>query len=180
VSASAAAAVVTSPPGKGPLLKSLAVQASGAALWGVFFAIAPIVEVLFMGAIIWIPLLVWREMARSKRHGFHPGILVRAAVVSAVVAIAIVAPVKDEDQRRVEGLTGNRGSLEELSKAVRMNVPEDRKHVQILLPSHRPSYRQVTRSIRQQTGMECRSIGCATGMTVLRGPATTGIHIARY
>ena len=67
-------------PKKGITVGGLAWQASGAVLWGVFFSIAPVVEVLYFGAIVWLPLFILRERHRSKRYGFLVGFVVRVAV----------------------------------------------------------------------------------------------------
>lgn len=166
---------------KKSLLKPLSVQASGAILWGVFFSIMPIVEVLVMGAVLWSPLLVWREFARSKKHGFLPGFVFRAAVIAAIVTAAVLAPVKFEDQFIVKGLPGKTVRLEELSRGMPISVPDSHKDARIVLPSDRPTHRQAIAAIRQQTGLNYRTCRCGTGATVLWGTAPMGSYfVERY
>ncbi len=75
-------------------MKTWVMQGSGALAWGVFFSVAPVVEVLYLGAILWIPLLAWREHARAKKYGFWPGFLLRLAVFAGVITLALLLPVK--------------------------------------------------------------------------------------
>lgn len=67
-------------------------QAIGGAGWGLFFVVAPIIEVLV--AVVWMPVLIACEWIRSRRYGFIPGAAVRLAVVGMIVAAAAHAPVK--------------------------------------------------------------------------------------
>ena len=78
---------------------SLARQAAGATLWGVFFSTQPYDGALFPLAIIWPPLLIWAELRRTRRFGFMPGALVRGVVIIAVLAAAAVAPLKYTTER---------------------------------------------------------------------------------
>ncbi len=88
-------------------------QALGAIAWGIFFSVAPYDGWLLPAAIVWIPLLVWRERQRAKRHGFFPGAVVRALVVAFVVGAAAVAPLEYLD-RRVPVLGASRATLREV------------------------------------------------------------------
>ena len=162
-------------------LPPLALQASGAVFWGVFFSVAPLAEVITMGFVIWLPILVWREVVRSRKHGFLPGFLVRAAVVSVLLTAAALAPVKYEDQWTVDGLKGNKVTFQELSEAMRITTPDEQKAVVIVLPSDRPSYRQALEAIHAQTGLRYRLGKCGNGATVLWGYAPMGRYsLERY
>jgi hypothetical protein len=55
-----------------PMLK----QAGGGLLWALFLIFAPF-EVLFFGALIWIPFFIWRERVRATRYGYWPGAALR-------------------------------------------------------------------------------------------------------
>jgi hypothetical protein len=148
---------------------SLLLQALGAAGWGVFFSIAPIVEVLFLTAILWIPLLLYLEFRRARRHGFLPGFLIRLATAAAVVTAAFLAPVKWEDQHGIEGLPGQRVTFVELSRHMRLTYPPSHTDRPITLASRFPTFREVIRAIESQTGLKCRVWRCANSMSILRG-----------
>lgn len=128
-------------------------QAAGALAWGIFFAVVPIM-LLFVGVLVWIPVLIWREIVRSHRYGFFPGVLVRLGVVVATVSIAALLPVKYGD-RRVRALPRADVTLGELA-AAHVLWPirdEHQKTLRVTLPSTTPTRREVMAAIEQQTGV---------------------------
>ena len=74
-------------------------QAAGAAAWGLFFSTAPYDGALLLAAIAWVPILIWAERRRTRRHGFLPGALVRIAVVGIVLLGAYLAPLTYVERR---------------------------------------------------------------------------------
>lgn len=151
---------------------SLLAQALGAAGWGIFFSISPIVEALFLTAILWIPLLLYLEFRRARRHGFLPGFLIRLATAALIVTAAAVAPVKWEDKTTVQGLSGQRVALAELSSAFR--VPAERADLKITLPATAPTVRQAMRAVEEQTGLRCTIARCGNSATILWGAYPIG------
>jgi hypothetical protein len=152
--------------------KSLAIQAGGAVLWGIHFSVIPGEITIFT-----VLVLIWREFARTKKHPFLPGFLVRAAVISMIVTAAVLAPLKSED-RRVEGLSGATVALQELSKAARMSVrPDEALALQVTLPSARPTVREAMRAVESQTNLRCTPGRCGTSVTPLWGAHIISIYV---
>lgn len=144
-------------------------QVAGALPWGLFFSLAP-TEVLFLGALGWVPLLVWRERIRSSRHGFFTGAVARLGVVAVIITTAALLPMKHEDGR-VGPLARQDVSLGELNAAEVIYPLSDRRHdgVRIVLPSATPTRREVMQAITRQTGFKASINHCGNGATVLFG-----------
>src|SRR4051812_5473163 len=98
-------------------------QTAGGLIWALFFILAPM-EVLILGALVWVPLLVWRERVRAVRYGFGLGLVARLGIVVAVFILAVHAPTKQEDGR-VGPLTHDKISLGELAAAGVIYAPFD-------------------------------------------------------
>ena len=154
-------------------------QGFGAALWGVFFSIAPIVEVLLLLSPLWFSLFVLGEVARSRKYGFLPGFAVRILVISAVVTAAALAPFKYEDEPLARALPASHMSLKELSEA----LVDERIHfspsapdggTMITLPSRHPTIRQVIEAIQEPTHLVYTPRKCGNCMTILGGAAPIG------
>lgn len=146
-------------------------------LWGAFFSLAPIAEVLFFGAILWVPVLLWIEIRSAKRRGLFPGVLVRAALTAGVVAAAIAAPLKHEDTSRVGPFSSTSLSLEALAKELRVEyrgLSDEEKATKIELPSTRPLLKDLIGAVESRTRLRYVPYTCANGMTLLRGGAPLG------
>lgn len=160
-----------------PSARLLAIQALGAAGWGVFFSVT-FLDLLLSGAPVWFPLLVWREAVRARKHSFLPGFLVRACVVAVILLAAAHAPLKDEDRRRIE-LPGSTVSLEELSKASRIRgFREEDLSNRVTLASNHPTLGEVVKAVEEQTRYVCSRGYCGVGVTVLWGKSIMGIGVA--
>jgi hypothetical protein len=144
-------------------------QITGALLWAFFFALAPL-EILFWGALVWVPLLIWRERARATRYGNLPGLVIRLLTVSVVITAAALAPFKHED-RKVGPLPNAEISLGELAKARVIYPPHNQQNqvIRVLLPSTLPTRREVMQAITKQTGFKTSILHCGNGATVLFG-----------
>lgn len=165
------------PPGARPVTSAstLLLDGLGAIAWGCFFVIAPIFEVLVVGALAWIPILVWREKRRSLRHAFLPGFLLRVGVVAAAICAANVAPLKYEDRERVGPLSAATLPLESLALELR----DHRLVIQIAsagdqgrpitLPSREPNIRQLIQAVESQTLLRYEAGRCGNSMSVLWG-----------
>lgn len=152
-------------------------QIAGGFLWGLFFILAPF-ELLFFGAVIWLPVLAWRERRRIARYGFKPGAIWRVGTVAAMVALAAVAPVKHED-RRVGPFAGASASLGELARGevIYQTFDPDYDRVTVALPSSNPTRRQVIRAINAQTDFCAGIMRCGNGATILFGGGGGRIHV---
>lgn len=154
-------------------------QTAGAVAWAGFFILAPL-EILVPGALVWIPLLVWRECVRASRYGFFPGLLLRGAVIAAVVVVAACLPNKGWD-RRIPPLAQADVSLEELAAAHVIYPPRDEKlaRVRVRLPSTAPTRREVLQAITQQTGLKASPSGlCGNGASILFGASVGPIRVS--
>ena len=147
------------------------IQGSGALAWGIFFSVAPVVEVLYMGAILWIPLLAWREHARAKKYGFWPGFLVRFTVFATIITVALLLPVKQQDTLRMGPFSRVEISLSDVSEHFvgRAEFPVARGHSVVRLPSLQPTFREVVSAVERDTGLHARVGYCGTGATLLGG-----------
>jgi len=147
----------------------------GAVAWGVFFIASPIAEVLFMGAVVWVPLLIWREWRRSRRPRFWPGLFLRVGIVTGLIMLAKVAPTKCEDQMRVGPLSAATLPLgrlaEEVDKdRVSIKVGEGKvREIMIRLPSTTPSVRQLIDAVEATARFKYVPRKCGNSMTVLWG-----------
>lgn len=159
--------------------KQLLRQVCGALPWGVFFVLAPM-EVLFLGALVWIPLLIWRERVRATRYGFLPGAVARFCVVAALIFMASLLPTKHEDGR-VGPLPRPQNSLGELVAAGVIYPLFDDRHddLRVTLPSTTPTRREVMRAITQQTGFRASISRCGSGATVLFGSGGGRIKLSK-
>jgi hypothetical protein len=153
-------------------------QSAGGLLWALFFVLAPM-EVLVFGALVWIPLLIWRERVRAARYGFWPGMVARLGIVAVAIAIAVIAPTKHEDGR-VGPLLRTDLTLGEMAAAGVINPPFDRQHdsVRVSLPSVKPTRREVIQAITQQTGFRASIFHCGNGATILFGGGGGRIRVA--
>lgn len=144
-------------------------QAGGGLLWGAFLILAPL-EVLLLGAIVWLPLFIWREKVRASRHGYWPGAAVRYSIIVATVVLAGKAPLKPED-RRVGPLPRTRVTLGELADAGVVFGMFDPKHkpLSVRLNSTTPTRREVMDAITGQTGFRAHMSHCGNGATILFG-----------
>jgi len=151
--------------------KKWAIQGAGAVAWGIFFSVAPVPEALFLGAILWFPLLAWREYVRAKRYGFWPGFLLRLAIFATIITVALLLPVKQQDTLRVGPFPKADVSLSEVSEQFsrRAEFPVGRGDSLVRLPSLRPSFREVVAAVERDTGLHARVGYCGTGATLLGG-----------
>lgn len=146
-------------------------QTAGAIPWATFFVLAPFSEFVFVGAILWLPLLISRERRRATAYGFLPGALCRAAVVAVVVAIAIVASTGPYD-RRIRGLRAHTVTLGDLANVGVVMLSPERQHLEpvtLTLPTATPSRREVVQAITEQTGLTARMLTCGSGASLLFG-----------
>jgi hypothetical protein len=151
-------------------------QAGGGLLWGLFFILAPF-EVLFLGALVWVPILIWREKRRTRLWGFWPGVIYRFAVVAGFVALAAFAPTKHEDQR-VGPLRRDVSLGELVSAGIIYQLFETNHHdLRVSLPSPTPSRREVMEAITRQTGFRTHVYHCAHGATILFGSGGGAISV---
>ena len=114
-------------------------------MWGAFFSVAPILEVLTPGAILWLPILVFARDALKyldRSVGPFP-----------------TSPVPIDDVQAV---------LREHDVWIRL-YPE--RHDQVVaLPASRVHLRDLFASIKQQTGLQYRIGYCGNGKSLLFGP----------
>jgi hypothetical protein len=90
-------------------------QIFGTLVWGAFFVLTPW-EVLFIGSIVWLPLLIYYGRVQARRNVAWSGLLVQAGIVIAIIIAAAKAPTKYEDHR-VGPLRNTVVSLGELAAA---------------------------------------------------------------
>src|SRR5262249_43312506 len=135
-------------------------QALGAVIWGVFFSVTPIFDILLPAAILWLPLFIWLEIRCARKYGFLPGFLLRVAIIATVITVAIYLPTKPEDRKIVEGLSKTTVTLAELGTHAGIRMRTEHADVRVILPSARPTLRQVIRSIETQTPLRCEVGRC--------------------
>jgi len=156
---------------------SYSLQAMGALVWCLFFILSPM-EVLLLGSVVWIPLLIWREKLRSRRHGFLPGAILRGMLVLSVVVAAALAPVKYVD-RRILQLPRGQLTLGQLTtaleeQAVLLRFPNQHANRSVRLPGGSSKVRELIDLIEDQTGLRHRIKYCGNGSTVLWGGVPMG------
>ncbi len=153
-------------------------QLLGGMLWGVFFIIAPVIEIVILGAILWMPLFIWRERRRSARYGLYPGGVFRIGVIVLAIAIATVAPTKHED-RRVGPFPQTTLTLAQLVSTEVIYPLSDPQYElsQVTLPSLLPTRREVMRAISEQTGLRASILHCGNGATILFGSGGGRIRV---
>lgn len=166
------------PASKRTKIGDLVVQALGAVVWGIFFCVAPIFEVLVLGAVLWIPVLIWRERCRTRKFGFLPGFIVRLAIVAGMVTAAVLLPTKHED-KLVEGFTTTKVTLEEIGKHTRVFIPADEAATTIVLPSTKPSLREVIGAIESQTELRCNVARCGNCVSLYAGAYIISISVRK-
>lgn len=169
----------SSPPPESKLRQGWAIlawQAAGAAGWATFISVVPAL-ILVLSAILWLPLLVFCERRRSRRHGFLPGIIVRVGIAGALITSAAVAPLGQEDTEIIEPLPGRVVTLDVLKQSERFEIPRDAEKLQVTLPSARPRMREVVEAIEKQTGLRCEYRKCGCGMSVLWGSHVVSVAI---
>jgi hypothetical protein len=144
-------------------------QAAGALLWSVFFVIAP-TEILFFGAPVWIPLLIWRERVRAARYGFFPAVIGRFAVIRAIIMTAVLLPTKHEDGRVGPFSLTNIALGDLVAEGFIYPLFDERHNVlRLTLPSTAPTRREVMQAIREQTGFRASVFHCGNNATLLFG-----------
>ena len=160
-------------PKNNPLLRHVV----GSLLGAVFFVIAPF-EVLSLGAVVWIPLLIWRERLRAARYGWNPGLAARTGVVALVFTTALLLPTKLEDGR-VGPFPRNELSLGQLAVAGVIYPLATRSDgdIRVTLPSSSPTRREVMKAIAEQTAFSASIFHCGNGSTVLFGSAQGRIKV---
>jgi hypothetical protein len=128
---------------------------------------------------VWIPLLIWCERVRAARYGFFPGVICRFGVAAAVILTAVHLPTKHEDGR-VGPLSQTTISLGELVSAGVIYPLFDQRHdlLHVVLPSVRPTRREVMQGVREQTGFRASIFHCGNGATVLFGSGGGRIKVA--
>ena len=144
-------------------------QVGGAFVWGLFIIRAPIILV-FLTALIWVPIFVWREKIRTRHYGFLPGAVYRYALIVLIVVLAAFAPVKFED-KKVGPLKNANPSLGELVEAKAIYSPRYKEHeeMRITLPSLFPRNRDIMTAITQQTGFKADVFHCGDVANILFG-----------
>jgi hypothetical protein len=152
-------------------------QAGVGLIWGLFLVLAPM-EILLGGALIWIPLFIWRERLRAARPGFWLGTALRYPIIAAIAVLAAIAPLKAEDQR-VGPLPGVNVTLAQLAKARVIYDLFSAEHgdLRVQLPSASPTRREVMAVIKEQTGFESRIFHCGNGSTILFGGGVGRISV---
>jgi len=168
---------INAPPAKRLKAGNLLWQALGAVLWGVFFSVTPIFDILVPGAVLWIPLFIWLEARRARKYGLLPGLFLRIAIIATMISAAIYLPTKPEDRKIVEGLSKTTVTLAELSRHAGIRVLPEHADVSVILPSTQPTLRQVIRAIETQTPLRCEVGRCGNGVTFLGGAYIMGIGI---
>ena len=157
--------------------RALLRQLSGALAWAIFIVLAPF-EGLLLGAVVWIPIFVWREFVRAKRYGYMSGALYRYTLITFVVAFAAVAPTKLED-KKVGPFPVQVVSLGQLASSgiiYPLRNPSN-EVVPISLPSLTPSRREVMNAISQQTQLKVSTFRCGNGATILFGSSGGRIRV---
>lgn len=150
-------------------------QIIGASLWGLFFSVMPILEVLTFTAIVWVPLFIYLEVRRSRKYGFLPGGIQKFAIIGLMVMAASYAPYKYVD-RIIEPVASNPTeiTLREASTLYQeqlayFSFPRKLLEQTIVLPNSPMSLKQLIKSIEAQTGFS-HDIGyCGNGSSILRG-----------
>lgn len=162
-----------------PATRYLVRQTAGAIPWAAFFILAPFLEFVFLGAVLWLPLLIWRERRRAQRYGFLPGALCRAAVVAVIVTTAILAPT-GPNERLIRGLPSPTVTLGELDAAGVVILSSYDKYldpVTLTLPAAERTRPQLVQAITEQTGLRARMMGCGVGATLLFGARRAPIFV---
>ena len=158
--------------------KRLFQQTAGALFWGLFIILTPIAIVL-LGALVWIPIFVWRERVRARRYGFWPGALCRYSFIALLVVLAAIAPLKFED-KKVGPLQSTDMTLSELVAAGVIYPLRYQEHekVRVSLPSPSPSRREVIAAITQQTAFKADVYHCGNVANILFGGGGGRIRVA--
>ena len=153
-----------------PARKELLRQIAGAILWALFLVLAPFYEVVLLGAVVWFPLLLWRERGRAKRYGFMPGAVWRFGTIGVITVLAVLAPTKVDD-RRVGPLPRATVTLAELETAQIVFTGGDLTigALPVSFSSSTPTRREVAEAIRAQTGLRLFAVRCGVGMNLLFG-----------
>ncbi len=165
------------PPRKPSTPKALLAQGAGALLWGAFFSVTPIYDLLLPGIILWLPVLIWRERRRSAKHGFLGGFVLRAAAAALVMTAAVLFPAKHEDLLRVQELPGPRVTLTFLSTQRPFSCQESLPETEIVLPSAQPTLREAIGAMEAQGKVDCQILRCGNGVTLLWGAYIMGVAV---
>jgi hypothetical protein len=149
----------------------------GGLAWGVFFILTPL-DLLILGALVWIPLLVWTEYRWTARHGVRSGAGLRFVAALAVILCAIFAPTKYDDQRigPLFQPTTTLGNLERLGVIYQLSNPDLRTQA-ISFASLSPTRREVMQEISRQTDLRASVFRCGNGATLLFGNSGGRIHV---
>lgn len=140
-------------------------------------------EVLFLGAVVWVPLSCLLEWRRARRYGFLPGSLVWLGMVAAIVGGAAAAPTKWEDRNHIGPFPNPEMSIGELSGILRrdyrpMHFPDSRLSDRIRLPKRRMSFREFGQELERQTGLKLGVGYCGNDRSILWGGYPMGFAFA--
>ena len=130
-------------------------QGLGAVQWGMFFTIAPVYQMLVVFPFVWIGILTWREVVRTRKYGFRPGFAVR----SGIVVIMLVTGIVMSDiyyGRTIEPLPKEEYNFEELRTALEfrgigISYPKEKAKSIIYVPEKAVSMRSFISKIEEQT-----------------------------
>ena len=152
-------------------------QAGGGLLWALLLILAPL-DLLMLGALVWIPLFVWREIVRTKRYGFFHGALVRYPLIVGAVVLAAMAPTKTEDRKvgPFQRINVTLGQLAASNVIYPLRYAQN-EAIEINLSSVVPTRREVMKAIAEQPGFEAHVFHCGVGATVLFGSGVGRIRV---
>lgn len=149
----------------------------GGLVWGAFFSVFP-VDMVFVSAIIWAPLLLAFELwGYSRRKSFRPVVL-KSAVALVVVLGCFFAPTKYKNTAvDLNGVgtvaIGDLGLIRD-SELSYMYFPTDMEAFTVTLPSKIMQLKDVIALIEAQTGLKHRLGYCGTGCNILFGCGPMG------
>jgi hypothetical protein len=100
-------------------------------------------------------------------------------VIAAVVAAAMLLPLKHIDFIRVGPFSSADVTLAQCGKPMGMRGSEYERHAQdrIQLTFTHPTMRQAIQDIERQTGMKVHVAGCGTGMSLMSGSWPMGCSL---
>ncbi len=147
--------------------------------WGVFFSVT-IFEFLFLGAVLWVPLLLWLEFRRSRKPVWLAGLLVRGGLCVAIIMAADRVSMKYEDINRVGPLSATTLSLEDLASELRpYRVHIDSRDAPlpsavIKMPSKSPTIRELIQAVEGASPFRYVPRKCGNGKSILWGSYPMG------
>ena len=148
-------------------------QTGEALLWGLLFILTPILLLILIA-----PLFVWREGVRTRRDGFLLGTIYRYPTIVLIVVLAAFAPVKFEDLK-VGPLKNTSPTLGELAEAkvIYSLRYKENEATHVVLPSLRPSNREVMTEITKQNGFTADVYHCGDVANILFGSGSGRIRV---